>query len=767
MQSKSFVLVSVFVVLLAGIAYGGENANSDVMATGPDEIQKKLKEFWVNTYDMPAAQSSATLIRELLAKASPDECYFGIGDARNDFSPGLDPDSCRAEGGVPKVNQAYVWGLAKSGDGLWFGTAPNVNCLVNGGYLASTEAYENEFQVCEFGSGPYSPPIPAAAGDWRPARFFVYNLKDKTLTEKTPLDPKVIQTTGIRSAGTLGNVVFLAGPAMSQEGGINLFAFNTETGDYLGSNTLLDYNNIRKWLVADGILYTAVGAEGGGAILRWMGDANDPFQFEEVGKIDADGAELAHHEGRIYVSTWGLEAGIWMSPEIPMSGLTSADSTSWTKVWKMSDYDPDPVSAATTGGGAVASFDGYLYWGTMHVPLFALRVFTMVYGTPADSAAYISAFLGTYRAISIFRGRNFGTEEQEVDVLYGLAELPAYDPETGWDIVPNNLGKEPLYGFSGFNNVFNNYTWTMAVYENQLFVGTMDWSFLLGEDLLDLAGDLPIDLVWNEFGADLFRFPSSLSPAFPEFVDGVGNYSNYGVRTMLADDALYIGSANPMNLMTDLTDDRPEGGWELMRLTKEPGCWGGDRGDVNSDGAFNVLDVVSTVRHILGIALLVDDGLCLADCNDDGAIDAYDVLGIVDVILGTGACAPGACNAKLTPAALEFLKTLDSYLSAEDYDRFMVLVKEALTPAEYRLAQNYPNPFNPVTTIEYSLPKTSKVKAEVFNVLGQIVKVLVDGEQEPGNYKVRWDGKDAASGVYFYRIDADNFSATKRMVLMK
>ncbi|UCE18832.1 MAG: hypothetical protein JSV84_00305, partial [Gemmatimonadota bacterium] len=84
------------------------------------------------------------------------------------------------------------------------------------------------------------------------------------------------------------------------------------------------------------------------------------------------------------------------------------------------------------------------------------------------------------------------------------------------------------------------------------------------------------------------------------------------------------------------------------------GGGGGDRGDVNGDGTFNILDVLLAVRHILGIEHLEDDGLCLADCNDDGRIDVYDVMGIVDVILGTGECAPGTRHAKLGPEALEF-----------------------------------------------------------------------------------------------------------------
>ena len=93
-------------------------------------------------------------------------------------------------------------------------------------------------------------------------------------------------------------------------------------------------------------------------------------------------------------------------------------------------------------------------------------------------------------------------------------------------------------------------------------------------------------------------------------------------------------------------------------------------------------------------------------------------------------------------------------------------------PAKSSLSQNYPNPFNPMTTIEYSLPEQSQVKFEVFNVLGQRVKTLADIVQPAGRHRIVWDGKDdqgkdVASGIYFYRLEAGEFSESRRMVILK
>ena len=89
------------------------------------------------------------------------------------------------------------------------------------------------------------------------------------------------------------------------------------------------------------------------------------------------------------------------------------------------------------------------------------------------------------------------------------------------------------------------------------------------------------------------------------------------------------------------------------------------------------------------------------------------------------------------------------------------------TPTEFCLFPNCPNPFNPETEIEFALPEASWVTLTVYNILGQVVEVLVDSEQQAGYHKVQWNGERVASGVYFYRLTAGEFTDTKRMVLMK
>lgn len=88
-------------------------------------------------------------------------------------------------------------------------------------------------------------------------------------------------------------------------------------------------------------------------------------------------------------------------------------------------------------------------------------------------------------------------------------------------------------------------------------------------------------------------------------------------------------------------------------------------------------------------------------------------------------------------------------------------------PKEFRLSQNYPNPFNPSTLIEYSVAKQERVTIKVYNVLGKEVATLIDEVKEPGVYSVRFDASQLSSGVYFYKLQSDSYSAVRKMILQK
>lgn len=99
-------------------------------------------------------------------------------------------------------------------------------------------------------------------------------------------------------------------------------------------------------------------------------------------------------------------------------------------------------------------------------------------------------------------------------------------------------------------------------------------------------------------------------------------------------------------------------------------------------------------------------------------------------------------------------------------------IQSATLPGDFALSQNYPNPFNPETRIEFSLPRASYVILEIYNVLGERVRVLVSERLSAGHKAVTWDGKDdngstVSSGIYLYRITADEFAEAKKMVLLK
>ena len=102
----------------------------------------------------------------------------------------------------------------------------------------------------------------------------------------------------------------------------------------------------------------------------------------------------------------------------------------------------------------------------------------------------------------------------------------------------------------------------------------------------------------------------------------------------------------------------------------------------------------------------------------------------------------------------------------------LVGIDEDMLPDVFALHNNYPNPFNPVTNITYDIPEVAQVVLEIYNITGQKVRTLAQGQHEPGRYRIQWNatndlGQPLSSGMYIYRIQAGSFVSVKKLILMK
>ena len=530
--------------------------------------------------DVPVPQPILT-DNELLWQVAPDECFNGIGV---DYPP-MNPDGTCSMG-QPKANQSYIWGLTEANGKLWFGTLANGRCLVSGNRTVPDPQLSAN-GVCEYAMAEQvrdTPGFPAFFGDWRPPHIYTWDLATGVLVDQQVNSPMLTKNTlGLRGAGTIDNYVFLFGPSLNSASA-NFFAFRADTGKFLGSCARTDYNYARGAATVDGVLYVGVGGTTYGSILRWNsspgalhGGQTWCSGFTEVGRVTADVANITLYVGadgqhRLAISTVPIQrgsdgaiqavttnvAGVWISPPIPPGGLTSNDINNWQQVWSPQQYDPDTVTSLYGySGGALAYYDGWLYWGTIHLqnaPTLSIHetcTYSYCFGEPANDQELQALKNGVYRSTSVWRGRNLeDPNTREIQLLYGESQLPACcSAPKAFAMTPT--GWTPLYGPSGFGNRSNEYTWQMTVFDGHLFIGTFDASRSQGQSAA-------------EVGADLWRFDSSDSPAVNENYSGLGDTNNYGIRilhTLNDGSGVIAGMANPFNLA-------PGGGWEL-RLLRE------------------------------------------------------------------------------------------------------------------------------------------------------------------------------------------------------
>jgi len=248
-----------------------------------------------------------------------------------------------------------------------------------------------------------------------------------------------------------------------------------------------------------------------------------------------------------------------------------------------------------------------------------------------------------------------------------------------------------------------------------------------------------------------------------------------------------------------LGDLNGDGGWNVLDIVTLANCVlaencadleNGCAGDLNGDGGWNVLDIVTLANCILAenCGGRIDDASDASLIKKDNmlSIEANGFIGGVQMTLSHGS----DFTIEMTDRAL-----LADYLTTGNETRLLVISPETeelfsftgdfeITEiivansqdevsvnlplaASFNLSDAFPNPFNPVTTMTLTMPVSGEMTVEVYNLLGQVVATLASGYMEASTYTLTWDASDASSGVYFIQADAEGFTKTQKLMLVK
>jgi hypothetical protein len=249
----------------------------------------------------------------------------------------------------------------------------------------------------------------------------------------------------------------------------------------------------------------------------------------------------------------------------------------------------------------------------------------------------------------------------------------------------------------------------------------------------------------------------------------------------------------------NLGDLNGDGGWNVLDIVTLANCVLADNcadlengcaGDLNGDGGWNVLDIVTLANCVLAdnCGSRVDDASAASLIKKDNKLsfEADGFIGGVQMTLSHGS----DFTLKMTDRAL-----FADYLTTGNETRLLVIspeteelfsftgdfeIIEAIVAnsekevsvnlplaASFNLSDAYPNPFNPTTTMTLTMPLAGEIRVEVYNLLGQVVANLASGYMEARTYTLTWDASEASSGVYFVQAEAEGFVTTQKLMLVK
>lgn len=573
----------------------------------------KLLEYFKKVYPLyifqienrvrPEVDTDSKLAVDTVFQAPVDEAYYGLASPDNKYVPeGLSEsalEEIKQNGGQGKRNGSYVWGMGTYKDKLFWSTNNNYLCMQGYGNFVQpgkgdNAPYENSCWVCEYGQSAYAKEAyeegdeNSKYADIRPPRMYSYDTKTGIVTDITPSIadyPLLKNCQGLRSCGVHNGVVFFGGPGLhasdwDSKVSAAFVAYDADNDRILSTSSMDNVDgckvvNVRRWRVINNVLYVTVGlthpttGKKIGALLRWYGDKNDPWNFHIVGLVDKEAAELAYFNNRIYIGTWGTVSAVNVSPELPEGGFTPIDINSdmWPEIWTTESAEPTKtLGRSLTSVAGFHEWRDHLYWGVFCPNYYILSSALATYGdlTSPDALAFI---LGNYRTPSFWRL----DKDNTCEMLYGDTSnpKPVYNKKGAiekWELESNGLTAK--WGRGGFGNLCTIYVWALQQYNDNLYIGTMDLSNLavaaasklLGDESFDTLSKLLTGLDTSDEGFELLRMTDEEEA--PKFItqNGFNNAEQYGVRNLeVLNNKLMLGSAS----MSSLKDN---GGWHVLSL---------------------------------------------------------------------------------------------------------------------------------------------------------------------------------------------------------
>lgn len=336
-------------------------------------------------------------------------------------------------------------------------------------------------------------------------------------------------------------------------------------------------------------------------------------------------------------------------------------------------------------------------------------------GTSGDqNPTYVYTAAGTY-TVSLTAANAYGSDTK-TETAYITVTAPSNDP--------------PVADFSGT---------------------PLSGDYPLTVDFTDLSTNSPTSWSWTfgDGGTSGDQNPTYTYTAAGIYTVSLTATNAYGSDTKT--ETGYVNVTEPVTGTLHVNDVL------VTRFTAGRNCTGRAQISIYSDGGQPVAGATVTVS-ITGNTTETRSGTTLSDGS------------VTISTLKTKTCSGEWCfevtavtHASLTYAPGDNVVTM----SCESGDVYSLMTGEAIGNAGRFELNNYPNPFNPNTTISFRLPEAAQVRLDVFNIMGQRIATLVDRYVEAGFYSVDWDGGAVASGIYFYRVQAGQFSETRKMVLMK